>query len=215
MCQCRMTREYTCRVCKKKISAEKAMHLQGKVYVCSEDCKQKWHNKKIIPKKEKVQSKSLNESQTIEVKTQTEKPIDKTKKDSNVKKQQPSTTNTNYYQQLTDYIQEMYVELGVHKLNIPWGQIGSQIQFLVKTYKYKYSGMLLTLKYYHEVLHKDIRPEFGIQTPIQMCYDEVRQYYQETQEKNQMAQDFVDDETQTVQSFPRKLDLPFINLDKF
>lgn len=208
-----MTREYTCRVCKTKVSADKAIHLQGKVYVCSEDCKQQWYNKNIIPKKESKQSNSSDTNQKKKI--ETDKPIDKKPTDSSMKKSQPATTNTDYYQQLTDYIQEMYVELGVHKLNIPWGQIGSQIQFLVKTYNYKYSGMLLTLKYYHEVLHKDIRPEFGIQTPIQMCYDEVKQYYQETQEKNQMAQDFVDDETQIVQSFSRKLDLPFIDLNKF
>ena len=121
-----------------------------------------------------------------------------------------------YYRQLTDYIQMLYIEEGIDKDLIPWGMIGKQIQFLKSKYGYKYGGMLLTLQYYCEILEKQIKPEFGVQDPIEVFYEETKQNAYETLYLNQEMENFGEDIELRVQGYtqPKKTNKYLIDLNQ-
>ena len=58
---------------------------------------------------------------------------------------------TNSRRQLTDWIQNYYIQQGYDKHDINWQLITAQIKNQIDEYGFKYQGMLLTLKYMTEI----------------------------------------------------------------
>lgn len=121
------------------------------------------------------------------------------------------------YKKLTDYIQNLYIQLGYQKDDINWGMIGSQLSYLKKTYKYKDGGMLLTLQYYCETLDKKINPIIGVQVPIENFYQKAKEHYIQLQHCEALNEDFTEDKVKVLKSSvinKKKYNKYFIDLNQ-
>lgn len=106
------------------------------------------------------------------------------------------------YTKLTDYIQELHIKLGCKKEDINWGMIGKQLEYLKSQHKFKDTGMLLTLKYYCDILNKNISPDTGVQYPIIYYYQAAKDYYVQTKHCEELSESFEPDVVQTIGAFP-------------
>lgn len=73
-------------------------------------------------------------------------------------------------EELYEYICNLY------NIKFPTGLILKQIQEYKIEYDYKYWGMLLTLKYFYEVLEKPVKYDDGVGI-IPYIYEEAKKYY--------------------------------------
>lgn len=105
---------------------------------------------------------------------------------------------SNDRRQLTDWIQDYYVSQGYSKYNINWQLITAQIKNQIDTYGFKYSGMLLTLKYMTEIKGMNLLDDKSnsIVSLIPFEYNNAKNNYIEMQKiKNKINTfDFNDEE---------------------
>lgn len=78
---------------------------------------------------------------------------------------------------LTDYIQQVYLDCGYNKNDINWNLLMQQVKLMQDKYGYKYSGILLTLKYMKEIKGMDL-----IDKTTNSCLNLIEYYYNETKQ---------------------------------
>lgn len=104
---------------------------------------------------------------------------DESRNDIKYKPQQGSSRRA-----LTDFIQnEIYIKNGWNKKSINWNLLMQQVKSLQDKFGYKYSGILLTLKYLMDIKGMNLLNEsngncLGL---VEYYYDEAKQNYLETQ----------------------------------
>lgn len=76
--------------------------------------------------------------------------------------------------ELYDYICDLY------NMKFPTGLIIKQIKEYKEEYGYKYSGMLLTLKYFYEIQENPVKYNDGVGI-IPYIYEEAKEYYLDQQ----------------------------------
>ena len=109
-----------------------------------------------------------------------------------------SDGSTNDRRALTDYIQDYYISQGYDKHDINWQLITAQIKNQIDEYGFKYSGMLLTLKYMVDIKGMQLLNDRSnsIVSLIPFEYNNAKNNYIETQriKKEVEAFDFNDKE---------------------
>ena len=99
---------------------------------------------------------------------------------------------------LTDYIQDYYVEQGYDKHDINWQLITAQIKNQIDEYGFKYSGILLTLKYMVEIKEMNLldNKSNSIVSLVPFEYNNAKKNWIETEKikKEIKAFDFNDEE---------------------
>ena len=108
----------------------------------------------------------------------------------------------NERRQLTDYIQDYYISQGYDKHEINWQLIMAQIKNQIDEYGFKYSGMLLTLKYMVEIKEINLlaNKSNSIVSLIPFEYNNAKNNWIETQniKKELESFDFTDKEITIV-----------------
>ena len=104
------------------------------------------------------------------------------------------------YRKLTDYIQ---LRFGTQSPTW-WSQFTRVTRQLVKNNNMKFSGMLLTLQYYYDILNKHSNENvYGLQQIIVTYYEEAKNYFIETVNKNALGQALPNDKIVTVVAHTR------------
>lgn len=117
------------------------------------------------------------------------------------------------YRELTDYIQNSYLEQGV--VNIDWGKIGTQLKYLENN-NYKHAGIRYTLYYFHEILGCELPTSFFLKTIIENYYSTAQDYYNQTRYCNMLGTQHIIQTDRIVLKRKRQLQNPnLIDLSKF
>lgn len=98
-----------------------------------------------------------------------------------------------YRRNLTDYIQSLYLDEGYDKREINWTLICSQIKNLIEQNKYKYTGILLTLKYMKEIKELNLFDDNfngSILNLVPFYFEETKQNYMETKRIKDEVENF-------------------------
>ena len=128
------------------------------------------------------------------------------KKQCNKEKYKSPKTNrdgsTNERRALTDYIQDYYISQGYDKHDINWQLITAQIKNQIDEYGFKYSGMLLTLKYMVEIKEMNLldNKSNSVVSLIPFEYNNAKNNWIETEniKKEVESFDFTDKEITVV-----------------
>ena len=107
---------------------------------------------------------------------------------------------SNSRRQLTDWIQDYYVGQGYDKHDINWQLITAQIKNQMDEYGFKYSGMLLTLKYMTEIKGMNLLTDrsVSIVSLIPFEYNNAKNNWLETERIKKEIDNFNFDEEKEI-----------------
>lgn len=95
---------------------------------------------------------------------------------------------------LTDYLDELYRG----ECNFPY--ITSQIKFMKEEHGFKYSGILLTLKYVYETMGEELKTQYGIQYVVTKNYENAKQHYLKCKHNREKSEEMQEDSVKILQS---------------
>lgn len=106
---------------------------------------------------------------------------------------QAKKQNSKELREITDYLQSIFqTQLGLSNDEIKWSRFINEIKQLVSN-GYKQSGILLTLQYVTEIKEFQWQTDYGVQKIVENYYEDAKNHYIQTQELNQLCEDFEDD----------------------